>query len=126
MYAVIRAGGRQLKVSEGDVIQVDRLRDASGEVEFRPLLIVSDDGSARAGPSELAEASVRAEVVEEIKGPKVDVTKYRPKTGYRRHTGHRQRYTSVRIAEIRLGEKDKGGAARKTRRKAKGTTRDGT
>ncbi len=126
MYAVIRAGGRQLKVSEGDIIQVDRLRDASREVEFRPLLIVSDDGSARAGPSELAEASVRAEVVEEIKGPKVDVIKYRPKTGYRRHTGHRQRYTSVRIAEIRLGEKDRGGVARKTRRKAKGTTGDGT
>ena len=126
MYAVIRAGGRQLKVSEGDVIQVDRLRDASGEVEFRPLLIVSDDGSARAGPSELAEASVRAEVVEEVKGPKVDVTKYRSKTGYRRHTGHRQRYTSVRIAEIRLGEKLKAGAGRKSTRKAKGTTRDGT
>ena len=122
MYAVIRAGGRQLKVAEGDVIEVDRLRSTSGEVEFRPLLVVSDDGSARMGPSELAQASVRAQVLGETKGPKIEVTKYRSKSGYRRHTGHRQRYTSVRIAEIRLGS----GRSRKKREQEKGTTEDGS
>ena len=122
MYAVIRAGGRQLKVAEGDVIEVDRLQSSSGEVEFRPLLVVSDDGSARVGPSDLAHASVRAEVLGETKGPKIEVTKYRSKTGYRRHTGHRQRYTSVRIAEIRLGS----GKARGAKDRRKGTTEDGS
>ena len=121
MYAVIRAGGRQLKVAEGDVIEVDRLRRSSGQVEFRPLLVVSEDGSARVGPSELAQASVRAEVLGETRGPKLEVTKYRSKTGYRRHTGHRQRYTSVRIAEICLAS----GRAGRTEEQ-KGTTEDGS
>jgi large subunit ribosomal protein L21 len=100
MYAVIRAGGRQIKVSEGDVIEVDRLRQSSGSIEFAPVLVVNDDGSAVSGREHLAGASVKGEVLGESKGPKLEVMKYRSKTGYRRHTGHRQRYTSVRIASI--------------------------
>jgi large subunit ribosomal protein L21 len=120
MYAVIRAGGRQLKVSEGDVIEVDYLRGASGRVEFTPLLIVGDDGATRAGRAELGRAKVTGEVVGETKGPKIDVDKYRSKTGYRRHTGHRQRYTSVRIAQIGTGTR-----SRKSKKETEGVTEDG-
>lgn len=102
MYAVIRAGGKQYKVSEGDVIQVERLPGAADSVEFRPLLVVDDEGRAVAGPGSLADARVRAEVLGEVKGRKLDVFYYRPKTGYRRHRGHRQRYTSIRISGIEL------------------------
>ena len=108
MYAVIRAGGKQFKVTKGDVIEVERLKDASEEVEFTPLLVVDDAGKARAGRSELAAASVTARVVGEAKGKKVDVYRFRSKTGYRRHTGHRQSYTTIEISDIRVGKKASG------------------
>ena len=101
MYAVIRAGGKQFKVTEGDVIEVERLK-GSDEVAFTPLLIVDDEGKARSGRSDLSSARVLGRVVGDAKGPKVDVTKYRNKTGYRRHAGHRQKYTSVQIAAIEM------------------------
>jgi large subunit ribosomal protein L21 len=112
MYAVIRAGGKQFKVAEGDVIEVDRIARTSGGVDFKPLLVVDDAGKTRAGRSALGRATVRAEVLGETKGAKVDVVKYRPKTGYRRHTGHRQRYTRLRIAGIDLGASSGRGARR--------------
>lgn len=109
MYAVIRAGGKQFKVAKGDVIEIERLK-TSNEVEFTPLLIVDDDGKARSGKSALSRTRVVARVVGDSKGPKVDVAKYRNKTGYRRHAGHRQKYTSVQIADIKLS----GGRSKKT------------
>ncbi len=108
MYAVIRAGGKQYKVSEGDVLEIERVRASSDVVEFVPLLVVDDDGKARSAKSELSEARVLARVVGEVKGPKVDVTRYRSKTGYRRHTGHRQRYNSIQILDIKLGAEQAG------------------
>jgi large subunit ribosomal protein L21 len=102
MYAVIRAGGKQHKVSKGDVIEIERVKDGSETVEFTPLLVVDDKGKTRSGPTELAKARVTAKVLGETKGPKVDVMKFRNKVGYRRHSGHRQRYTSVEISDIKL------------------------
>jgi large subunit ribosomal protein L21 len=102
MYAVIRAGGKQHKVAKGDVIEIERVKGASEEVQFTPLLIVDDKGKLRSDRSELSRARVTGRVVGETKGAKVDVMKFRNKTGYRRHTGHRQRYTSVEIADIKL------------------------
>jgi large subunit ribosomal protein L21 len=102
MYAVIRAGGKQHKVSKGDVIEIERVKDGSETIEFRPLLVVDDNGKVRSGSSELSRARVVAKVVGESKGPKVDVMKFRNKVGYRRHSGHRQRFTSVEIADIKL------------------------
>jgi large subunit ribosomal protein L21 len=101
MYAVIRAGGKQHKVAKGDVIEVERVKD-SDTVEFTPLLIVDDKGKLRSGRSELSKARVTAKVLGETKGRKIEVMKYRNKTGYRRHTGHRQRYTSIEISDIKL------------------------
>ncbi|MEA2452109.1 MAG: large subunit ribosomal protein [Actinomycetota bacterium] len=102
MYAIIRAGGKQHKVAKGDVIEVERVKDESGSLEFVPLLVVDDKGKARSGKSDLADARVTATVLGETKGPKVEVVKYRNKTGYRRNTGHRQKYTSIQISDIKL------------------------
>ncbi|HYY44667.1 MAG TPA: 50S ribosomal protein L21 [Actinomycetota bacterium] len=101
MYAIIRAGGKQHKVAEGDVIQVERIAGGGETVEFTPLLVVDDDGSTR-GPDDLASATVTAKVLEELKGDKLRIFKYRSKTRYRRRMGHRQRYTSLQISGIKL------------------------
>ena len=98
MYAVIKSGGKQHRVAEGDVIDVERIDD-DGEVSFRPLLVVDDDGKLH-----LSAGSVTARVVGATKGPKVQVRKFRNKTGYRRRAGHRQAFTSLHIASISTGE----------------------
>jgi large subunit ribosomal protein L21 len=105
MYAVIRAGGKQYRVSKGDVIEVERLTAAEDEVSFEPVMLVLDDGAVRSLPSELAGASVNARILSDARGPKVRVLRFRNKTGYRRHTGHRQSYTRVEIADIEVGGK---------------------
>jgi large subunit ribosomal protein L21 len=102
MYAVIRAGGKQHKVAKGDVISIEKVKGDSDSVEFVPLLIVDDKGKARTSHKELADARVVGKVIGDEKGPKVEVYKYRNKTGYRRHTGHRQKYTSLQISDIKL------------------------
>jgi large subunit ribosomal protein L21 len=102
MYAVIRAGGKQHKVSKGDVIDVELLGGPDDTVEFTPVLVVDDKGKVRSSTSELSKARVTGKVLEEVKGRKVHVFKFRNKTGYRRHTGHRQRYSRVEISDIKL------------------------
>ena len=106
MYAIIRAGGKQSKVSEGDVLDVERLR-ATGEVAFTPLLIVKDDGTVISDAKKLEKAKVTAEIMGEHRGDKVDVFKYKNKTGYRRSAGHRQTYTTIRIKTITLTSRKK-------------------
>jgi large subunit ribosomal protein L21 len=102
VYAIIRAGGKQHKVAKGDVIEVERVKEPGDSLEFVPLLVVDDKGKTRSARSELADARVTASIVGAAKGPKVDVHKYRNKTGYRRHTGHRQQYTTIQIEDIKL------------------------
>ena len=99
MYAVIKTGGRQAKVQEGDVLQVERLR-ATGEVEFEPVLIASDDGKVITDRDRLAKMMVKGKVIGEVRGKKVDVFHYRNKSGYRKSAGHRQTYTNVEITKI--------------------------
>ncbi|MBA3430981.1 MAG: 50S ribosomal protein L21 [Actinobacteria bacterium] len=103
MYAVIKSGGKQHRVTPGDVIEVERLKDASDQVTFEPIFVVDDDGTARATAGDLSGARVTGVIVGESKGPKVKVRKYHNKTGYRRRAGHRQRYTSIEISNIALG-----------------------
>lgn len=98
MYAVIKSGGKQHQVAEGDVIDVERIKD-DGEVRFQPLLVVDDEGNLH-----LADGSVTARVLGATKGPKVQVRKFRNKTGYRRRAGHRQGYTSLYISAISTGD----------------------
>jgi large subunit ribosomal protein L21 len=102
MYAVIRAGGKQLKVKPGDLIQVELMEHPSdGAVSFSPLLVVDDEGNTLFG-RDLREATVKGRLVGEEKGPKVKVFKYKSKTGYSRRQGHRQRHTLLEIREISL------------------------
>ena len=105
MYAIIRAGGKQAKVQVGDVIEIERVKDPGDSVTFVPLLVVSDDGDSVSDRAKLADAKVTAEVLGETKGEKIDIFKYKNKSGYRRHMGHRQKYTQVRVTAIDLKPK---------------------
>ncbi len=122
MYAIIRAGGKQHKVAPGDVIEIERLKEGSDSVEFTPLLVVEDSGTARSEKADLAGARVVGKVLGETKGPKVEVNKFRNKTGYRRHAGHRQKYTTIQIGDITLG----GGGKRKAPAAAVATSEEGS
>ncbi len=102
MYAVIKTGGKQEKVAEGQRLRVELLgRQVGDDVAFTPLLLV-DDGAVVTGAG-LSSASVAARVVGEEKGPKIRGFTYKPKTRSRRHWGHRQRYTTIEITGITKG-----------------------
>ena len=99
MYAIIATGGKQSKVSEGDVLKVEKLNAATGDtVTFDQVVAVSDNGLT--GGADVANATVSATVVGEGKGKKVIVYKYKRKTGYHKKNGHRQPYTQVKIEKI--------------------------
>ena len=99
MYAIIATGGKQYKVSEGDVIKVEKLdAEAGNTVTFDEVLAVSND-SLKVG-EDVANATVTATVVEQGKNRKVIVYKYKRKTGYHKKNGHRQAYTRVKIDKI--------------------------
>jgi large subunit ribosomal protein L21 len=101
MYAVIRAGGKQQRVSAGDVIEVERIVHEGETISFQPLLVVDDDGTTHVG-KDAAGAVVTAKPLGEKKGDKVRVLRYRPKTGYAKRTGHRQLLTLLEIEAIEL------------------------
>ena len=99
MYAIIATGGKQYKVSEGDVIKVEKLNaEAGNTVTFDNVIAVSND-SLKVG-SDVANATVTATVMEQGRGKKVIVYKYKRKTGYHKKNGHRQAYTQVKIDKI--------------------------
>ncbi len=99
MYAIIATGGKQYKVSEGDVIRVEKLGVEEGEkYTFDQVLAVSD-GKLLVG-EDVANASVNATVVKNGRGKKIIVYKYKRKTGYHKKNGHRQAYTEVKIDSI--------------------------
>jgi large subunit ribosomal protein L21 len=101
VYAIVRSGGRQHKVAVGDVLEVDRFDGAVGStVSMTPLLLVDGD-AVTSDASALGSASVTAEVVAETKGPKIRILKFKNKTGYRRRQGHRQRYTKIKVTDIK-------------------------
>jgi len=100
MYAIIATGGKQYKVSEGDVIRVEKLGAEAGEtVVFDQVLVVSGD-DMKVGSPTLADASVSATVMNEGKAKKIVVYKYKRKTGYHKKNGHRQQFTQVKIDKI--------------------------
>ncbi|WP_068251608.1 50S ribosomal protein L21 [Janibacter corallicola] len=101
MYAIVRAGGRQEKVSVGDTILINKIAEQAGQtVSLEPVLLV-DGATVTSGTDKLAGASVTAEVVGAAKGPKVNIVKYKNKTGYRKRQGHRQALTELKITDIK-------------------------
>ncbi len=100
MYAVIATGGKQYKVSEGDVIRVEKLGVEAGETyTFNQVLLVSGD-EMKIGAPLVENATVEADVIDNIKSKKVIVYKYKRKTGYHKKKGHRQQLTAVKITKI--------------------------
>lgn len=100
MYAVIATGGKQYKVSEGDIITIEKLGvDAGEKVTFDQVLAVSAD-EMKVGNPTVSGASVEASVIKEGRAKKVIVYKYKRKTGYHKKNGHRQSFTQVRIDKI--------------------------
>ena len=100
MYAVIATGGKQYKVSEGDIITIEKLGVEAGEkVTFDQVLVVGGD-DLKVGDPTVNGASVEASVVKEGRGKKVIVYKYKRKTGYHKKNGHRQAFTQVKIEKI--------------------------
>ena len=103
MYAIIRSGGKQYRAEVGATIDVDRLPQDVGEsIALDDVLLVANDDDVKIGAPMVEGASVAATVVEQFRGKKIIVYKYRQRTNYRRKQGHRQHYTRLRIDEIRV------------------------
>jgi large subunit ribosomal protein L21 len=100
MYAVIASGGKQTRVSEGEVVELELLKsDAEGVVSLTPVLVVDGD-TVLSTPSQLATATVSGKVLGTVKGPKINGFTYSPKARTRRAFGHRQQYARVEITSI--------------------------
>jgi len=100
VFAIVRAGGRQEKVSVGDVLIIDKVSGKPGDsIDLTPLLVV-DGSTVTSDAAKLAKVTVKAEVVKPAKGPKITIMKYKNKTGYRKRQGHRQHLTQVKITSI--------------------------
>lgn len=100
VYAIVKAGGRQEKVAVGDTIVVDRIEASSGASVSFPALLVVDGENVTADPSALASVKVTGEVVDEVKGPKIHILRYKSKTGYRRRQGFRAKKTRIKVTAI--------------------------
>lgn len=99
MYAIIKTGGKQYKVSQGDQLQIEKLDAAVGDqVSFDVLMLGGE--SVQIGSPTVAGCKVTAKIVEHGKGPKVRIFKYKPKKDYRKTQGHRQPYTMIEVTAI--------------------------
>jgi large subunit ribosomal protein L21 len=106
-YAVIRTGGKQYRVTPGDIIRVERVGGEPGAaVEFNEVLMTADDGAMRVGTPLVAGARVTGQVVNHGKAKKILVFKKKRRKNYRRHHGHRQQFTAVRVTQIDVGADD--------------------
>ncbi|MGH3438387.1 MAG: 50S ribosomal protein L21 [Sciscionella sp.] len=101
-YAIVKTGGKQYKVAVGDVVEVEKLDGAAGaEVTF-PAVLVVDGAEVTADANALGKVAVTGKVVEQTKGPKIRIHKFKNKTGYHKRQGHRQKLTRVEVTGISL------------------------
>jgi large subunit ribosomal protein L21 len=101
MYAIIEDSGAQFRVEEGQILKIDLREAAEGaKLTFDRVLLVADEKGVRIGKPLVEGAKVTAEVVGEMKGPKLEIVKVRRRKNSRRHTGHRQKYLKVRVTAI--------------------------
>ena len=102
MYAIISAGNKQYRVSEGDTIYIDKVNQEDGSAISFDVLMVENNGEIKVGNPTVAGAKVEGKVVAQVKGEKIMIYKYKSKKNYHRRQGHRQPYTKVEITKIAL------------------------
>ncbi|HET9420516.1 MAG TPA: 50S ribosomal protein L21 [Nocardioides sp.] len=100
MYAIVRAGAKQQKVAVGDVIEIDKVSTAVGDTLTLPVVLAVDGENVTS--TGLDKAAVTVEVLGATKGPKIVIQKFKNKTGYKKRQGHRQKYTQVKVTDIKL------------------------
>ncbi len=100
VYAIVKAGGRQEKVSVGDVVVVDRISADAGSSVQLPALLLVDGDKVTSDAKALAKVTVTAEVVRDERGPKIVIQKFKNKTGYKKRQGHRQQLTRLKVTSI--------------------------
>lgn len=101
MYAVIETGGKQYRVETGQTLIIEKLDGSSGDaVEFDKVLLLSTDDAVAVGRPVVEGARVKGEIVEQLRGPKLTVYKFKRRKDYRRRNGHRQNLTAVKISEV--------------------------
>lgn len=101
MYAIVKTGGRQYKVAEGDIVKVEKIEGELGSsVALTPVLLV-DGATVTTKADELVKVKVSAEIIDSVKGPKIKILKYKNKTGYKKRQGHRQPLTVLKITGIK-------------------------
>ena len=101
VYAIVRAGGRQEKVSVGDLVTLDRVAGGAGSTIELPALLLVDGDKITSDAQTLASVKVTAEIVENLRGPKISIQKFKNKTGYKKRQGHRSELTRVKITGIK-------------------------
>ena len=102
MYAVIKTGGKQYKVEEGTILQIEKLEQNEGDtIEFNDVLMYSDGENVTLGNPLVENAVVKAEIIKQAKDKKVLVFKYKRRKGYRKMRGHRQHFTEIKINSIK-------------------------
>lgn len=104
VYAIIKTGGKQYRVAEGDVIEVEKLIGEPGVSLTLPALLLVDGDNLTTDANELAKVTVSGEVVAHTKGPKIRITKFKNKTRYLKRQGHRQPHTQVKVTGIKAGK----------------------
>ena len=104
MYAIVKTGGKQYKVAEGDVIEVEKLAGEPGAAVSLPAVLLVDGDQVVTSADQLAKVSVTAELVAHRKGPKIRIHKFKSKTGYHKRQGHRQQLTQVKVTGISAGK----------------------
>ena len=108
-YAIIRTGGKQYRVAAGDVIRIEKLEGEPGaEVAFTDVLMTAHEGTLQVGRPLVAGARVTAQVIQQGKEKKILVFKKKRRKNYRRHHGHRQMFTAVRVTQIDTGGEGHG------------------
>ena len=124
MFAIIETGGKQYKVSKGSIIQIDNIeQDKENQLVFNDVLLLVDNGEIKIGKPNVANAQVRAKIVDQIKGKKIKVGKFKSKSRYRRRASFRPHFTKIMIEDItwqgKMEKSDKKSRLKKIVKKGK-------
>ncbi|HJE91082.1 MAG TPA: 50S ribosomal protein L21 [Dietzia timorensis] len=101
MYAIVKTGGKQYKVAEGDLVKVEKIEGEAGAAVALPAVLVVDGANVTSDAGALDKITVNGEIVEQTKGPKIRIHKFKNKTGYHKRQGHRQKLTVLKITSIK-------------------------